>query len=492
MKKLIQQTLLLFLLTAISCERDNVDPTNSIKVVAKTKISSLKNEPYLKDILDKIGFIEAKNGRVNNSGTSLYTDSLLMALQADSVSYSYTLKVKGNLKNGSFTNLIFKRVVGGVKGFYLKYEPDASTAFNLSKFTGQVTSYDLNWREISSQKFINGSIISNKGGRIQCAPNVSTSKECLTEDGKSRTTGTNLPCFYGTVIIIDLDYSGCLITNDVGPGGGLPTQYTRWSDGTFVPSQYFNFNSSGGGPSGSGSGTSCGGDGISTPSGGADPNSCSDVIGVYPPSEEELLRFLTDALITDLTNESLLDVQQNDKLKEAFNDVYKKCPNKVLIEALHQNGFKFKFKIDGNLTTPGGFDPVTNSIKFRSTNDINFETLQEELFHAYQHLSVSILTQMTSPYLGRSNIEFESKVYHDVICYVTNSFPCALWGNDSDEYSTWIKEITSEWTKYPTWEKMQGKYYKLLEDFVRYNPNYNFPIDYNLKPAAIFKATNGC
>jgi hypothetical protein len=114
------------------------------------------------------------------------------------------------------------------------------------------------------------------------------------------------------------------------------------------------------------------------------------------------------------------------------------------------------------------------------------------LFHAYQHLNSSTLTQMTSPYIGWSNIEFESKVYHDVICYLKNSTPCALWGNDSEEYFNWIIEITNNMTMYPTWEKMQAKYYKLLEDFVIYNPNYNYPIDYNLKPSAIFKATSGC
>lgn len=318
MKKLIKQVLLLILLTAISCQRDNVNPTDSGKGLAKTKISSLTNEPYLKDILDKVGFKEAKNGRTSGSGTSLNTDSILMALQADSVSYSYTFKIEGDQKNGSFTNLIFKRVVGGVKAFYLKYETNSPAPLSLSKFTGKVTSYDLEWKETANQHFADGIIVSSssKVGRSQgtgCV-SASVSVECQGQDKESQMTGLPLPCLYGSVVVITLDYSGCFIESDVIRGGGsnLPTQYTRWSDGTFVPSEYFNFNSRGGGPNGSGNGAFCGGDGISTPSSssGTDPNPCSDIIAVHPPTDEELLELLLNNLYKITEDESLKSNQK--------------------------------------------------------------------------------------------------------------------------------------------------------------------------------------
>lgn len=286
-------------------------PTDSR--LEKTKITSLAKEPYLKEILDKVGFKDNKNGRTSSSGMSIETDKILMALQADSVSYSYAFKVNGDNKGDSFTNLVFKRVVGGVKGFYLKYEPTAPASFNLAKFTGKVTSYDLDMKEIANQNFVNGAFAStNKNGRTQCQPTVSITSECSDGGGKSTATGLDLPCLYGTkTTYINLDYSGCLITNEVGPGGGsLPTQYTRWSsNGTFVPSQYFNYNSPGGGPSGGGLG-SCGGDGVSTPSSGSDPNSCSDVIAVYPPTDQELLDLLLNSLYKIKVDTSIVNNQK--------------------------------------------------------------------------------------------------------------------------------------------------------------------------------------
>jgi hypothetical protein len=488
--------LILSLLVLGSCSQTDLRPTDTTKGLAKTKVSSLASEPYLKDIFDKVGFKQTKNGRKNSLGANVNTDSIVMALQADGFSYSYTFKVEGDGKNGSFTNLVFKRVVGGVKAFYLRYEPDKPYQFDLKTFTGKVTSFDLDMKEISSQNFVKGSLVPNKAGRTQgCQPTVSVTSECTNDDGKSTATGADLPCLYGTkTTVITLDYSNCLLTDSAGPGGGgnLPSGYTQWSNGTFVKFEYFNNGGPGGGQIGGGGSGSCGGDGVSTLSSGSDPNSCNDVIGIYPPTDEELLRFLTDALIANLTSETLLDVQQNDRLKEVFKEVYKKCPNKFFINALNQNGFKFEFKIDNSLTTPGGFYPDKNSIKFRSTNDINYNTLQEELFHAYQHLTSNIQPLLTAPYLGRSNIEFESKVYADVVCVLNNTMGCAYLGGDSDEYSSWILEITNDWNEYPSWDKMKLKYFKFLEDFVKFNPSYDYPIDYNLIPQASFKAFDGC
>jgi hypothetical protein len=279
--------LILSLLVLGSCSQTDLRPTDATKGLPKTKVSSLASEPYLKDIFDKVGFKQTKNGRKSNLGINVDTDSILMALQADGFSYSYTFKVEENGKNGSFTNLVFKRVVGGVKGFYLKYEPDSSVPFSIDKFTGKMTSYDLDMNVITSQRFVNGALGSpaGKGGRTQgCQPTYTFAYECP-GSGVSSATGADLPCLYGArTMVITLDYSGCIPTNEEGGGGGLPTQYTVWSDGTFVVSQYFNNGGPGGGPSGGGGSGNCGGDGVSAPTNGSDPNSCSDVIGVYPPS----------------------------------------------------------------------------------------------------------------------------------------------------------------------------------------------------------------
>ncbi len=276
------------MLLTLSCKNDaEVNPKENLQ---KVKVSTLEKEPYLKEALDKAGFVSSKNGRVHGDMT-INTDSIIMALQKDDRSYSYTFAVGNKTTATTFTNLVFKRVVGGVKGFYLKYESENLYPFDMKTFTGKVTSYDLSMKEIAVQHFVKGAMLSNKAGRTQCRPQASVSTECLTEDGQSTATGKNLPCLYGTATVITLDYSGCFITDGAGVAGGLPSQYTRWSNGTFVPTQWFNNGGPGGGPGGGGSG-SCGGDGVTTPSNGADPNGCSDNIGVQPPNLDELNRII--------------------------------------------------------------------------------------------------------------------------------------------------------------------------------------------------------
>lgn len=287
-------TLLFLLLTSWSCKHDvEVKPKETLQ---KIKVSSLEREPYLKEVLDRAGFVSSKNGRVNGD-MAINTDAIIMTLQKDDRSYCYTFAIENRTTATTFTNLIFKRVVGGVKAFYLKYESENLYPFNLSHFTGKITSYDLGFNEITVQYFSKGNLSSPKSGRVQgCQPSVEVKRECLTQDGKSTTTGKDLPCLYGTTHVIYLDYSGCLITDGIGvAGGNLPSQYTQWSNGTFVPTQWFNDGGPGGGPGGGGSG-SCGGNGVTTPSSGTDPNACSDNIGVYVPSPEELYTLLLDDL----------------------------------------------------------------------------------------------------------------------------------------------------------------------------------------------------
>jgi hypothetical protein len=340
-RKLIQQAMLLLVLITISCQSDNVSPADVIKKLPKTKVSSLASEPYLKDIFDKVGFEQTKNGRKSSLGTNVNTDSVLMALQADGFSYSYTFKVEGNGKNGSFTNLVFKRVVGGVKAFYLRYEPDKPYQFDLKTFTGKVTSFDLDMKEISSQDFVNGSLVPNKAGRTQgCQPTVSVTSECTSDDGKSTATGADLPCLYGTqTTVITLDYSNCLLTDSAGPGGGgnLPSGYTQWSNGTFVKFEYFNNGGPGGGQIGGGGSGSCGGEGASTLSSGSDPNSCSDVIVVYPPIGQDFQEPYPPT-------QDMIDRFQESVNKELFNRLIGVRDPKRIEEIIQEYGEGVNYK----------------------------------------------------------------------------------------------------------------------------------------------------
>ena len=87
--KVLFKILILITFFIISCETDVVKPITSNQKLQKIKTSSLSQEPYLAELLDKIGFSETKNGRMSGAGVSINTDSILMVLQADS-SYIHT------------------------------------------------------------------------------------------------------------------------------------------------------------------------------------------------------------------------------------------------------------------------------------------------------------------------------------------------------------------------------------------------------------------
>jgi hypothetical protein len=96
----------------------------------------------------------------------------------------------------------------------------------------------------------------------------------------------------------------------------------------------------------------------------------------------------------------------------------------------------------------------------------------------------------TSQYLntGKSNIEFEAKLYKDLVTYaelkagtltgIPATSPLFL------EYETWIKQRTSNLTKYPSQIPLD-KYFYFLEAFKQAYSEYNYPTNPNLYPDAL-------
>ncbi|MEM6737771.1 MAG: hypothetical protein AAF620_17055 [Bacteroidota bacterium] len=115
------------------------------------------------------------------------------------------------------------------------------------------------------------------------------------------------------------------------------------------------------------------------------------------------------------------------------------------------------------------------------------ETIFGEKFsHLYQNEFYGNLP--TS--LGRSNIEFEAKLYHDL----SHGGQCCIAIQHPDvfpEYFEWISEISNDFTQMPSWNNIEEKYYYFVEKFIEYKPEYDFPIDYNGKPLALFNI-NDC
>ncbi len=158
-------------------------------------------------------------------------------------------------------------------------------------------------------------------------------------------------------------------------------------------------------------------------------------------------------------------------------------------------GQKFNFRIDPNSPTPASYNSFNNNLTFRSTTNIDEpDVVREELFHGYQNSFYSGgISQYSNQ--GRSNIEFESKLYKDLLNLVEGNGGGAFTGIAAnnfayDSYVLWLRELTSNFIKYPSVINM-NKYDYFLEAFKQSFPEYDTPSVSNMKPDALMNAILG-
>ena len=65
------------------------------------------------------------------------------------------------------------------------------------------------------------------------------------------------------------------------------------------------------------------------------------------------------------------------------------------------------------------------------------------------------------------------------------------WTNTT-EYENWIREMTNWYEEISTWEEMSAKYHYFIEKFIEIKPEYNYPIDYSIKPNAMLNLMTVC
>lgn len=211
------------------------------------------------------------------------------------------------------------------------------------------------------------------------------------------------------------------------------------------------------------------------------------------PNDNSLLETLAIDVLNDLTYDpefsGLTDYQQ-DRLKAVFKKTFSIDINRKIFYELRNSNLKIKYRVSSTISTPGRYDPRDSSITFNSTKAIDYMHVLEEHFHAYQDLKVGILDiALDEPdYKGKSNIEFEAKLFHDIVYKIKfiEIFEAGLTtqylGNNSDEYDAWLDSITENGTTFPDWSKISDRYYEFLEKFIDFNPEYDYEIDYSMKP----------
>lgn len=135
------------------------------------------------------------------------------------------------------------------------------------------------------------------------------------------------------------------------------------------------------------------------------------------------------------------------------------------------------------LIDPAAYSPGTKSIIFRSLGTITSENLKEELFHAWQD---AFYPGGTAQYatIGKVNIEFEAKVFKDIMafgcCYIFTN-PDNIPSNIRSEYESWISKIKNN-----QFTITDSEYIFWLQMFNQYHPEYSSSIMSNLNsPSAL-------
>lgn len=124
-------------------------------------------------------------------------------------------------------------------------------------------------------------------------------------------------------------------------------------------------------------------------------------------------------IVNNILKTCYLNATQKNQLEQALASLISEgCLTRSVYDDLVEHGIKLDFKINSSLTAPASYSPVSKSVDFRSSTDIKSSNLKEELFHAFQDVFYSGgIAQYTST--GKVNIEFEAKLYKDIM-----AFPC--------------------------------------------------------------------
>ncbi|UII22712.1 hypothetical protein [Fulvivirga ligni] len=236
-------------------------------------------------------------------------------------------------------------------------------------------------------------------------------------------------------------------------------------------------------PPGNGAGDSCSGPGVGEPI-----EDCGE--GYIMDENGDCVRQVQDPL-QDIMKCEDLDDTQLEKLRNVVKEYLTaeylaSCLNNQIYQYNIDHGKELCFKMGTSTGSPGEYVSSNETIFFRDNQDIDETVFGEEFFHVYQDLFYNGLPSN----LGRSNVEFEAKLFHDL----SHGGQCciAFWDPEiQEEYVDWIREITDWYSKMPIWTDMSGKYFQFMEQFIQLKPEYNFPIDYQKKPEAIFNL-NDC
>lgn len=166
-----------------------------------------------------------------------------------------------------------------------------------------------------------------------------------------------------------------------------------------------------------------------------------------------------------IVNQIFMSNDQKTRLNNALLDfINEGCMQEFLYDDLVERNVKLDFGMNPNIDL-ANYNPNNKSLKFRNYSSITSGNLKEEFFHSFQD---AYYPGGTSQYMntGRENIEFEAKVFKDIITGLNEFGPfTAFFSIDNDEvsqdYYSWIYSVINN----PS----------ILQDENEYNSTYSSP-----------------
>ena len=203
-----------------------------------------------------------------------------------------------------------------------------------------------------------------------------------------------------------------------------------------------------------------------------------------------------------------LSSSQKEELENVVETMSENCFYDAMVKHLYLNP---KVKTNSSQPSPGGYSGISNTITFKSTNNINLPTAAAEIFHAYQQQHTNRLDniQRDPNGVGRPNVEFEEKFMALVAGYIeyaqAENQPAFLLPGEfpgMEGVSTWVSSIVdANGGTFPAsfTSAQQAQYATYLRSFQAYHanpfspnrtPQYGTPLDTSpsmMKPTTTFE-----
>jgi len=194
--------------------------------------------------------------------------------------------------------------------------------------------------------------------------------------------------------------------------------------------------------------------------------------------------------LNKIVKTSNLTESQTTELAQKLQDwrLFGGCYTKWILSYFVNQNKKFDFVAQQTYPTPASYvnGKITINVGSMVYDNVG---LGEEFFHAYQDMYYSGgINQYVNK--GRPNIEFEAKLFWDIVSSRSGNGGTSLAIQDNPIYDKWINDLTHDGTQTPQWEEIQPRYFEFMNIFKVKAPQYDKEVIPTLLPSAMLNVLN--